>query len=321
MDDMPAGNLRNDIPDFFPWDLLAPLAGDRAVGKYLWPRRKFVEPYETRASACTVIVRSIRVGTLEVALTAGFGLCADTPPEFGEYLTVMPNALQDRAWEYGKQVAASFNSVICLLALDGCWCEPITANELGPARHSSGRAHAFRVYPTEVNVPAEYETGGWGLWEGVNLEAFIARPLEDDLGKLQAISPECPYFVASAYHAAMRLKYRQALFDSFVVVEQYIEALWRAQQPQLESLGLTNLENWKKYTISRKCSVLHEHNLLDPALSAVLQPAILARNALLHQAQTTLEQASVSLTTLQRILELVLGRPVAPLWFPQGRSW
>ena len=254
MDDLPVGNLRDDIQEFFPSDPRIPRIGVRAVGKYLWPRRKFVEPYETRASACTKIVRSIGVGNLDVALTAGFGLYTDTPPEFGEYLAPMPNALQDRASEYGKQAAAAFNSVICLLALDGCWCEPITANELGPARHIDGRAHAFRVYATEVDVPAEYWNGRWGLWEGVNLEKFATRPLEDDLGKLQAISPDCPYFVASAYHAAMRLKHRQALFDSFVVVEQYVASLWRMHTAELTALGLTNLENWNRYSISRSAS-------------------------------------------------------------------
>ncbi len=74
MDDLPVGNLRDGIKDFFPWDPRTPLAGVRAVGKYLWPRRKFVEPYENRASACTAIVQSVRVGNLEVVLTAGFGL-------------------------------------------------------------------------------------------------------------------------------------------------------------------------------------------------------------------------------------------------------
>ena len=46
MDDWPADSLRNDIEDFFPWKPGLPFIGVRAVGKYLWPRRKLIEPYE-----------------------------------------------------------------------------------------------------------------------------------------------------------------------------------------------------------------------------------------------------------------------------------
>lgn len=89
----------------------------------------------------------------------------------------------------------------------------------------------------------------------------------------------------------------------------------------LRIVGYLIWETGIKHPISRKCTLLGKNNLLDPALPETLQAAILARNALLHQAETTSEQATASLITLQRILELLLGRQVAPLWFPQERSW
>jgi len=87
------------------------------------------------------------------------------------------------------------------------------------------------------------------------------------------------------------------------------------------STGHKDPSDGRKYSIGKKCRILRQEKLLDPTLSEAIIRAATVRHELAHKAATDVTRASEGLTALQQIIQAVLGRTVAGLWFPQSRAW
>jgi hypothetical protein len=227
---------------------------ERVIGTYLSPPRLFGEDLLTRKGEeprfapqeATEVVRTIPVRADHQAdehlvhVTRIGGLFVRPPDRFS--LTMEEQTDRADKIEFERQVAASLNALLCEMALNGVWSEPVSPIHLGGGILRNGR-----VSGTELVFHPE--TGGWERTQVPNvLMQYNPMPwwfmwnarrkpegVLDEAAPLTAtkclidLSPTLPIFVVSAFASFVRRLAAESIINSWIVVEQVIHSFWTRQ--------------------------------------------------------------------------------------------
>jgi hypothetical protein len=302
-------------------------SGQFVIGCYLWPHRVLAlpagaadDPYELTKVLWTF---SAQHGA-DVLLTADGGLFTEPPdgyqPPDGARtrVSVQPN---DTQFRYSERTAERFNAVICELALANLVPQPAGPLHISPAWlladgyamiTSSGRgAHQANHRGSEAirrlrtPDPAWHSMAQTEVRRVPDIRSLTSLP---NAARLTEVHVQAPTYVANSYYFWFQQQFAEAVVNSWIFVEQYLEHLWKSLIPAVGSHRRERLKDSRTYTASVRTEVLQTAGLLDDATAEVFHRARRFRNSLSHNARPV-EYAGgkAAIEALEAVLLLVCG--------------
>ena len=217
--------------------------GERVIGTYLYPYRIFGEPDWNNPYSATEVIAKVKVDSDEVLITHNGGLFIQPPSTLSDGLK--PDAepgkdLQEKL-AFQEKSAYTFNQIICEFALTGIVSEPAT-----PVHISRGVLidnHALimsagggrEIYLERTIIPSlQLLQGTWLTHPIHSTDVITAVAKQEVSSQLGLISDNLPTFVASAYSLFSNHQNSEALIDSWIVIEQIIDWLWKDYLSQIK---------------------------------------------------------------------------------------
>jgi len=255
-------------------------------------------------------------------------------------LFVRPPALPESGGEavdarlaFKEEAARLFNLLICELCLYGMNSEPASSIVIAVGRFKDGRAftstaayindiHNDRTSGVLTNIRSSYGNDEEVLDRIATM--FRAKQLAN-------ISVTLPTFTAGAYYQYSRRHFGEALIDSFVVIEQILDSLWKSYISKLPNTDEPNtkkdegrkkrLEDTRTYSVSVRAEVLFTAGTIEAKLYNPIQKARKHRNKTAHRAKISPQAAEDCLKAMQATVEFVCQCKVAEPLTTEGIIW
>jgi hypothetical protein len=185
--------------------------------------------------------------------------------------------------------------------------------ELGDGRiHPLSRGHGahqsdVRGLPAKVRAAAEEpDTDRW--WFRVSHEVATVPPLDDGLLdlpnslQLATVNSMAPALGAGSYYHWFQQRFGEALFASWMVVEQSRRAAG------MSGSRIARLKDSRTYSAAVRTEILQTEGSLEADVAESFHDARARRNRMVHRgAPTRYEDALCGIEALERVLDAVCG--------------
>jgi len=293
----------------------------KVIGTYLYPYCIFGEPDWNDPYSAIEIIAKMQVNSSEVLITRNGGL-------FVQPATTLTDELEPKLI-FQEMIAHEFNRIICELALHGIVSEPAT-----PAHISQGALvdnHALiisagggrEMYLERTLMPSIHlHKNLWQISKMQSVDVLNKVTKQQMSSQLEDISDNLPTFVASAYSLFSRHAYSEALLDSWIVVEQIIDWLWKEYLANINDRPRKDrLSDTRTYSASVRIETLFTTNKIPLSLYEIIHTARKHRNELAHRAKINLDMAQDSLSAMKQVIEFTCQTTVEPPLANVGVTW
>jgi hypothetical protein len=303
-------------------DLVSRKAGERVLGSYLYPIRAIGGTPSTALDATRVLTR-VEVGAEVIFLTRCGGLFIVPPASFRDAYregagneTFQPGEVDKKA-AYANHVADLFNLVVCELALRGFVYEPISPLYVLYGRMADDYATVV-VGGGSGHVNMERQFGPllallerrWNLWS--HAPDTLVRDLGDaPIAKaLSQISAAIPSLVAGAYSHFANRQFAEAIADSWIVSEQFLDEQWERFSDEASPERRSRLAD-RSFTANVRAELLFSAGRIPKELYEAVQSARTQRNKLMHAASVSYDAALACMRAMKLWTENRLAIKVA----------
>lgn len=321
-----------------------PKNGERIIGTYLSPLTLFTseatQSPATDLNKATEVIKTININQHEIMITRTGGLFTK-PPENLSDRHKDPTLDQNfkAKMQFVGEFVKSLNLLICELSLSsdlgivGAISRTVTHADIGRGQlignlgllTNTTLSNCFgreRVDSYIYWLLQSVNTGNWFSWtkrqEGV-LEKIEFLECTSTLNK---ISETIPPLIIGAYTSLSSQQFSEATIDSWMVIEQIIDFLWKEYTDSLaDSKRKTRLNDTRTYSASVRLEVLLTTGIIPQDLSDNLHKVRAIRNDLVHRAKTDFTAAIESIKALKQTIEFICKKEVAEPSCMYGLSW
>ena len=303
-------------------DLVGRKVGERVLGSYLYPIRAIGGTPSTALDATRVLTR-VNVGVEVILLTRCGGLFIVPPASFRDAYregagneTFQPDEIANKA-TYTNHVADLFNLVVCELALRGFVYEPIPPQYVVYGRMADDYATVV-VGGGSGPVNMERQFGPllalferrWTLWS--HAPDTLVRDLGDaPIAKaLSQVSAAIPSLVAGAYSHFANRQFAEAIADSWIVSEQFLDEQWERFLGEASPERRSRLAD-RSFTANVRAELLFSAGRIPEELYEAAQSARAQRNKLMHAASVSHDAALACIRAMKLWIENRLAIKVA----------
>jgi hypothetical protein len=304
---------------------------ERVIGIYLHPYRIFSDPDWNDPYSATEVITKVKVESKEVLITRNGGLFIQPPSALSDGLKLNAEPGKDfqAKLEFQDKSAHIINRVICDFALHGIVSEPAT-----PVHISLGRLidnHALitsagggrEIYLERTIIPSmQLLQGTWRLNPVHSIDVVNVITKQKLSSQLASISESLPTLVASAYSLFSRSQNSEALIDSWIVIEQVIDWLWKNYLGTIaECSRKDRLSDTRTYSAAVRIETLHTTAKIPLPIYEAANAARQHRNNLAHRAKINQGMAMESMFAMKQVIEFICNTTVEPPLTNVGVTW
>lgn len=162
----------------------------------------------------------------------------------------------------------------------------------------------------------------WRSRQLVGLDVVKAVANQGCSSKLTKVSEVLPSLVAGAYSFFSQRQFSEALNDSWVVIEQIIDSLWKDYVRNIgEKFRKDLLSDSRTYSVVVRMETLHTTGTIPANLHELLDKARRNRNRLAHRAKINDVMAQQCLTAMHQMIEFFCNMSVEPPMTTKGVNW
>jgi hypothetical protein len=310
---------------------------ERVLGTYLYPHRLFGQPDYDNPVSATKIIATASVQERQIFATRNGGLFTRIPRQFRDHHIFPGGASRGRVDQeqlgkkrgFEEDVATDFNLLVCELTLTDIVSEPASPVHLAGGRLVEGHALVVsggggrETYEERTLHPLyKLSSHEWVFDEPADEEKLRQACSLERAKMLSDISPELPTLVAAAYSSFSRRQLSAALNDSWVVVEQVLDAAWSTYTSGLPEAGRRGrLTDTRTYTAAVRTELLYTIGVIDSDAYEALNRARKYRNGFIHGAKIDLSATQHCMTSMRLMIEMACGMPVEPPLTRIGAMW
>ena len=289
------------------------------LGCYLWPRVLLAEPDWEDAFSCTGIRWTIATPECRVLVTVNGGMFVEMPLSLRAGPTGPGMRELDAKATFERRTTDTLNLLVCELATHGIVSEPASPVFLNPARVVDGHALITQsgggreLYFDRAMGWAQALLGREWYQTSIRVMPEVAVELPRSV-RIRELSADAPTLVAGAYSGYSRGQLAETLLLSWIVIEQFIDALWRERLESIDSVVRRRaLKDARTYSAAVRTEILQTDGTLTDDERAVIDRVRQHRNALAHRGQVGVDGARDAATALQLVLQRVCEDDIAPL--------